>query len=56
MALYKVACGHCGEHNYHTANSDEESLQKHTESQLHMNNKADFDSHMSNFTHGKDHN
>lgn len=56
MALYKVGCGHCGENNYHNANSDEESLQKHSDSNSHIEKKAAFDAHMSNFTHGKDHN
>ena len=52
MALYKVSCGHCGENNYHEANSDEESLQKHTDSKLHAINKEAFEAHMSN--RGKD--
>lgn len=56
MPLYKVDCGHCGEHNYHNASSDEESLEKHTQSETHIANKEAFDTHMSNFTHGKDHN
>jgi hypothetical protein len=56
MAIYKVGCGHCGDNNIHEAGSDEESIQKHVESKSHVANKADFDNHMSNFTHGKEHN
>jgi len=60
MAIYKVGCGHCGNslmsNNVHEANSAEESLQKHGESKSHIANKEAFDNHMSNFTHGKEHN
>jgi hypothetical protein len=56
MAIYKVSCGHCGDNNIHDAASDEESLQKHNESSTHIANKEAWDTHLSNFTHGKDHN
>jgi hypothetical protein len=63
MAIYKVSCGHCGDNNTHEASSDEQSLEKHTASTSHIENKAKyiedtarFEKRLSDFTHGKDHN
>ena len=60
MAIYRVSCGHCGDspmsNNIHEAGSDEESLQKHNESKSHIANETAFNTYMSNFSHGKEHN
>jgi hypothetical protein len=56
MAIYKVSCGHCGDNNILEASSDEHSLEKHNSSKSHIENKTRWEEHISNFTHGKDHN